>query len=145
MVNLLWTKPIHYMSSTPHIHLCRVSVAVWLVSHQTNPMSKGGLYRRKGKTGELGGLVAPVPLAYRSRRTPLLHRRSVPRYCYCAFWWRFIWPHLFPGVAWAAAPGRCGGIAGLRSVGRGGRRGGGGKGGGGGALYAGAGDWWRHG
>ncbi len=60
MVNLLWAKPIRSVSSAPHVRLRRVSVAVWLVSHQTNPMSKGGLYRRKGK--KLEGLVASALL-----------------------------------------------------------------------------------
>ncbi len=43
------------------MRLCRVSVAIWLVSHQTNPMSKADLYRGKEK---LEGLVILVLLWY---------------------------------------------------------------------------------
>ncbi len=121
MVNLLWTKPIRYVSSAPHVRLRRVSVA-------PTRCPRGIYVEEKEK---LESLVAPAPIAARlarpARGACLPRGRSVLR-CYCASWWRSF-ASFVPGRGGAAGPRLVGGGGG---GGGGGRRGGAEEGGGGG-------------
>ncbi len=108
MVNLLWTKPIHSVSNTPHIHLYRVFVAIWLIFHQTNPMSKEVYIEEKEKTGrprDFNTVMAHLVRA--ARRARLSYRRSVLQCC-CVSWWRFFLASFVPRCHWAMATSRCG-------------------------------------